>query len=29
VERQGGTLALLDEGRPGAAFELRLPLAPD
>jgi signal transduction histidine kinase len=29
VERQGGTLALLEDGRPGAAFELRLPLATD
>jgi signal transduction histidine kinase len=29
VERQGGALGILDDGRPGAAFELRLPLAPD
>lgn len=28
VERHGGTLELLDDGRPGATFELRLPLAP-
>jgi signal transduction histidine kinase len=28
VERHGGALGLLDDGRPGAAFELRLPLAP-
>jgi signal transduction histidine kinase len=28
VERHGGTLELLDDGRPGAAFGLRLPLAP-
>jgi signal transduction histidine kinase len=27
VERHGGTLALLDDGRPGAAFDLRLPLS--
>ena len=27
VERHGGTLALLDEGGPGAVFEVRLPLA--
>ncbi len=29
VERQGGTLRLLDGAGPGAAFEVRLPLAPD
>ena len=28
VERHGGALGLVDDGRPGAAFELRLPLAP-
>ena len=28
VERHGGTLELLEDGRPGAAFGLRLPLAP-
>jgi signal transduction histidine kinase len=28
VERHGGTLELVDDGRPGAAFGLRLPLAP-
>jgi signal transduction histidine kinase len=26
VERHGGVLGLVDDGRPGAAFELRLPL---
>ncbi len=29
VERQGGTLRLLDDAGPGAAFEVRLPLARD
>ncbi len=29
VERQGGTLRLLDDAAPGAAFEVRLPLAHD
>lgn len=29
VERQGGTLRLLDDAAPGAAFEVRLPLAGD
>lgn len=28
VDRHGGTLELKNDGRPGAAFELRLPLAP-
>lgn len=28
VERHGGCLALLDDGRAGATFELRLPLGP-
>jgi signal transduction histidine kinase len=28
VERHGGALGLVDDGRHGAAFELRLPLAP-
>jgi signal transduction histidine kinase len=27
VERHGGTLALVDDGRPGTTFEVRLPLA--
>jgi signal transduction histidine kinase len=26
VERHGGTLSLVDDGRPGATFEVRLPL---
>jgi signal transduction histidine kinase len=28
IERQGGALGLVDDGRPGATFELRLPLSP-